>query len=181
MPGSPVWAWNGIEWKPLGIPPENWMGMNNFNALLNFNGTLLVSAASIPGKDPSLWSLDKNGFTQVNSLGSLSDTPAQYIYRLVKWRGKVIAGFGDGLDMAKFGHLPQKIEKALNYLSTCLTCGDNYNRLKHKNTIFYSFLNKVIRHHLRQSHNQGPGRKSLARYPSPPPSRHPNLADKWLK
>ena len=100
-PASPFWAWDGTEWKPLGPPPDGWAGMNNFNALLAFGECLLVSAGEIPGRRASVWAIGHSGFVPVSRFGALANAHAEYVYRMIEWRGMAVAGFGDGPGMAQ--------------------------------------------------------------------------------
>jgi len=111
-----VWALQNDGWHPVGSNnmPLQWGSMINFNAVTNFNDTLIVAGGGIPAGLASVWAFTgEKGFQKIAGHGingswgeetdgrMLPNSSAEYIYRLKIWRGKLVAGFGDSDGMAQ--------------------------------------------------------------------------------
>lgn len=105
---SPIWAFDGQEWHPVGATsvPVKWGEMDNYNALLAWRDRLVVGAGGAPTGNASAWEYGRRVWRQVGGHGingswghgTLSgnrNASREYIYRLIEWRGQIIAGFGD--------------------------------------------------------------------------------------
>jgi len=113
---SPIWAFNGKSWNPVGarnIPPS-WSKFENFNASINFNEKLIISAGGQPAGLSSLWEWRGDKWLQIagngiNKSWGKNNQPlsnglsnSEYIYRMVKSGNNALyLGFGDGLGMAQ--------------------------------------------------------------------------------
>lgn len=111
VPISPVWTFDGHEWYPVGrenMAPE-WMRMNNFNASISFRGNLFVGGGGLPPGTSSVWRVGNEGSVKVGGGKINGSWPrvmdrrsgAEYVYRLLIWNDRMIAGFGDGPGLAQ--------------------------------------------------------------------------------
>ena len=114
---SPVWAYDGKEWQPVGQQqlPQRWHDMINFNASNIYRDRLIVGGGGLPAGNASAWILNDAG--QFEELGGhgvngswgkpgqwqpmIPGHSAEYIYRFLVWEDKLVAGFGDGVGMAQ--------------------------------------------------------------------------------
>jgi len=106
-----VWALQGDEWHPVGArsAPAIWAETDNFNASLAYRGLLYVGGGGRPAGNAGVWEYAPGqGWSQIGGHGIRGSwsprrsrmsgsrhATAEYVYRLVEWRGQLVAGFGD--------------------------------------------------------------------------------------
>ncbi len=112
-----IWALQGDGWHPVGArqAPALWAETDNFNASLVFRDRLYIGAGGRPAGNAGVWEYGGDGRWReiggngVNGSWSPRRTrmsgsrhaTAEYVYRLVEWRGRLIAGFGDASGAAQ--------------------------------------------------------------------------------
>lgn len=122
-----VWANQNEKWAPVGLKgiPEIWSETDNFNACTVFKNRLYVAGGGRPAGNAGVYALtDKMKWRQIGGNGINNSWSAQrermsgwranaeYVYRLVEWRGLLIAGFGDGPDAAQvWAFTPDEVRK----------------------------------------------------------------------
>ncbi|MDY7000290.1 MAG: tetratricopeptide repeat protein [Thermodesulfobacteriota bacterium] len=104
---SSIWSYDGVEWKPIGLDfiPELWSNFHDFNFLLPYKGRLYVGAGGAPPGFCSIWELaDGVRWRQVAGHGKFGSWTTlvhnrgethEYVYRMIEYKGKLVAGFGD--------------------------------------------------------------------------------------
>jgi hypothetical protein len=112
-----IWALREDQWHPVGAPrtPGSWAETDNFNASLVYRNRLVVGAGGRPASNAGVWVFDADGqwreFGGHGVNGSWSadrarmsgsrHATAEYVYRLIEWRGLLVAGFGDATGAAQ--------------------------------------------------------------------------------
>ena len=106
-----VWALQDDGWHPVGRDsvPFLWGQTDNFNASIVYGDRLYVGGGGRPAGNASIWEYSaERRWVQVGGRGvhgswspnrermsGSRHATAEYVYRLVEWRGQLIAGFGD--------------------------------------------------------------------------------------
>jgi hypothetical protein len=105
-----IWAQQRNGWRPIGRRnmPQLWGESDNFNASIEYRGSLYVGSGGAPAGKAAVWELTPSGWRQVGGHGlygswSLDGSrlsgsrhaTREYVYRLIEWRGQLVAGFGD--------------------------------------------------------------------------------------
>ena len=112
-----IWALQGDQWHPVGArhAPGPWAETDNFNASLVYRNRLFVGAGGRPAGNAGVWVYDADGQWReigghgVNGSWSAGrarmsgsrHATAEYVYRLIEWRGRLVAGFGDATGAAQ--------------------------------------------------------------------------------
>jgi len=112
-----VWAFNGETWHPVGrrFAPVQWGQTDNFNTSFVFKNRLYVGSGGRPAGNASVWELQPGkawrrvgGFGVFGSwsknrdrLSGNRDATAEYPYRIIQWRGRLVVGFGDARNAAQ--------------------------------------------------------------------------------
>jgi hypothetical protein len=109
---SSVWSFDGKAWQPVGLDhiPPLWGHMHSYNAVAAYAGRLVIGAGGHPAGNASVWEIADGtrpvmvgghglkgswGGNEAWALGLSSAGNMDYVYRLVTWRGDLVAGFGD--------------------------------------------------------------------------------------
>ncbi|WP_020169540.1 hypothetical protein [Candidatus Pelagibacter communis] len=116
---SSVWGYDGNEWYPIGAsnaPLNEWKNINAFNASLSMGDNLYIGSGGHPAGQAIVWQYTSQGWTLVGGRGvrgswgaefphtltsSLRHTDAEYPYRMIEWKNKMVVGFGDAIGAAK--------------------------------------------------------------------------------
>jgi len=115
---SSIWAFNGIEWKPVGSSnvPAKWSELRDFNSIISFKNQIYVGAGDGNSGKASIWEYNKindwkliGGYGIRNSWGHRKSyrkssslvglafglAGSEFIYNMIQWNNDLVVGFGD--------------------------------------------------------------------------------------